>query len=454
MTTMTTRQVSRRRVLQGAAALAGLHVMSPVVFRGSAAWADVDPATANRMRLILIDLGGGNDGLNTVVPMTGSIRDVYEQVRVSTELPWATLNPLGAVQGGTVGLNPNLSTLYGLWQQDRVAIVQGVDYPGHDYSHFVSNDIWQSGYVDLRTDSGWLGRHLDRTGIGAGEMRGVGVGFDRLPLALHGKQQTGQEVNSLYETQFSDGGNTGVAGKRHAQFAAFDAATDPIGQAYGATCREAYDLAVYTNNLLAATPGGLADQMLTARTLLGANLGTEVMVIGTGGYDTHDDQINRHQNLMRDLDRAFEAFFLGTRDGAPILLNGSPIGPLPQALADRTLVMTFSEFGRRIGDNGTGTDHGAAAPVFLVGPPAPAAGSGATMLVPGLHGDHPNMGSTLAPADNLGMTTDVRGIYQAILTKWINDPAGASPDEGDPEFRLSGPSLDADGSLTGLFGVA
>jgi uncharacterized protein (DUF1501 family) len=116
--------------------------------------------------------------------------------------------------------------------------------------------------------------------------------------------------------------------------------------------------------------------------------------------------------------------------------------------------MTFSEFGRRIGENASGTDHGAAAPMLLVGPAQPAAGSGAVTLVPGLHGDHPNMGSTALPADNLAMTTDLRSVYQAVLTKWIDDPTGASPDEGDPAFVLSGPSLEADGSLAGLFATA
>ena len=453
---MSTRSVSRRQVLKGAAAVGGLQLLSPVLLRGGTAWASggVDPATAGRLRLVLIDLIGGNDGLNTVVPMSGSIRDVYEQVRVSTELPAATLNPLGPVDGGTVGLNPNLSALYGLWQQDRVAIVQGVDYPGHDYSHFVSDDIWQSGYIDQRTSSGWLGRHLDRVGIGEGELRGIGIGFDRMPLALRGDNLRGEEINSLFETQFSDGGQTGVAGRRHQEFAGYDAATGPLDGPYGDMCSRALDLAIATDGLSAATPGGLSNHLLTARTLLTANLGTEVMVIGTGGYDTHDNQVANHAALLRDLDRAIEAFFLGTRDGAPITLNGSPIGPLPQAVADKTLVMTFSEFGRRIGDNGTGTDHGAAGPMFVIGPPQPAAGSGAVALTPGLHRDHPAMGSTLLPADNLAMTTDVRAVYQAVLTKWINDPAGASPDEGDPVFDISGTGYESDGSLSGLFGVA
>ena len=450
------RTLSRRQVLRGAASVAGLQLLSPIAFRAGTSWADgeVDPATANRLRLVLIDLAGGNDGLNTVVPMSGTIRTIYENVRLLTEISAGSLLPLGAVDGGTVGLNPNLDTLYSLWQQDRVAIVQGVDYPNHDYSHFVSDDIWQSGDLTQNFDAGWLGRHLDRTGIGQAELRGIGIGNDRLPLALQGYGVKGEQINSLYETQFTDGGNTGVAGLRHQAFAGYAAATDPLGEHYGDMCSRSVDLAIRTNGLTSARPGGLADKMLTARALLTANLGTEVMVVTTGGYDTHENQVTNHAALLTDLDRALEAFYFGTRDGVAVLDGTTPIGPLPSAIAQRTLVMTFSEFGRRIGDNGTGTDHGAAAPQFLIGPPTPAAGSGVVKLNPGLHRDHPTLGSVALPADNLEMTTDIRSIYQAVLTKWINDPTGPSPDEGDPTFEISGTGYESDGSLAGLFGVA
>ena len=450
---MTSTTFSRRTVLKAGATVAGAQLLSPIVFRGNA-WAEVDPASANRLRLVVIDLVGGNDGLNTVVPASGAIRDVYEKVRVTTELPASSLLPLGPVAGGTVGLNPNLSTLHGLWQSNRVAIVQGVDYPGHDYSHFVSDDIWQSGYVTQETGSGWLGRHLDRVGITDGELRAVGVGFDRMPLALRGEDVRGEEINSLYETQFSDGYGYAVADRRHEEFAQYALATDPLGAAYGDMCRRACELAIATRGMTAAAPGGISNHLLTARELLTANLGVEVVFVPSYGYDTHDNQLVNHANNLRDLDRGLEAFFHGTRDGAPILKNGSPIGPLSSFVAERTLVVTFSEFGRRIGDNGTGTDHGAAAPMFLVGPPPPAAGSGKVTLNAGLHRDHPDLGSVVLPKDNLFMTTDLRAVYQAVLTKWVNDPAGASPDEGDDVFRITGTGIESDGSLSGLFGVA
>jgi uncharacterized protein (DUF1501 family) len=454
------RTATRRQVLKAGGAIAGAQVLAPLAFRAGEAWGATgpDPATANRLRLVLIDMGGGNDGLNTVVPQSGVIRDVYDKVRPVVKIAASSLLPLGATNGGTVGLNPYLPTVHQLWQANRVAVVQGVDYPNHNYSHFVSDDVWQSGEPGQAPDSGWLGRHLDRTGIGTAELRGVGIGFDRLPLALRGTTLRGEEINTLTETQFLDGGQTGVQGIRHQRYASYDAvpATDRLDHFYGTQCRAAVDLAVATTGLTAATPGGVSNALLTARTLLTNNLGVEVVVVHTtGSYDTHVNQLSGHQALMTDLDRGIEAFYYGTRSGAPILSGTTPIGALDPNVAARTLVMTFSEFGRRIGDNASGTDHGAAAPLFLIGPPPPLPGSGAPALVPGLHGDHPTMGTVALPADNLTMTTDIRTIYQAVLKNWINDPAGPSPDTGDSYFSgVTGTGVGPDGELSGLFATA
>ena len=439
---------TRRDVLKGAGAVAGASFLSPLLFSGRAE--AVDPATADRRRLVVIDLFGGNDGLNTVVPMSGTIRDVYEKVRLTTELATTTLRPLGAVQNGTVGLHASLPVVHDLYAQGRVGIVQGVDYIPHNYSHFVSDDIWQSGRVNDTPDTGWVGRHLDRVGIGAGELRAVGIGGTKLPLALRGASTLGVQINTLSETQFTDGGATaGYQGKRHAAFAGYDAEPAAIRDVYGDSCRAAYDLAIAATGVTAAAPGGLANQLLTARALLTANLGVEVVFITTGGYDTHDNQLTRQATLLTDLDRAIEAFLYGTRGGVPVTTGtpATPIGPLPASLADKTMIMTFSEFGRRIGDNGTGTDHGAAGPMFLIGPQAPLPGSGAVKLNGGLHRDHPDLGTVALPKDNLGKTTDVRSVYQSVLRHWLGEA-------GDPGFVVSDTGVDADGTLTGLFSTA
>jgi uncharacterized protein (DUF1501 family) len=461
--------VTRRTVLKGAGAAAGAVALGPLL--GSrAAYADVDPQAATRRRLVVLDLGGGNDGLNMVVPRTGANRQIYQQVRPTIQQAVDSLKPLdrGGRDDGSLGFHGALSTLHRLYRDDRVAVVQGVDYPNHNYSHFTSNDIWQSGNPTNIADGGWLGRHLDRVGVAQGELRAVGIG-GTLAHALRGQVNSGSQVNSLAETHFADG-TSALAAARHAVYGGYagHTALEPYRHAYGSFCGGVVALDDATRGLTAAQPGGLANLLMTARTLLTADLGVEVVFVTTGGYDTHANQVAAHNTLLTELDQALEAFYFGTKGGVPVTVGGSagngvpapvgtpavpgtPVGPLDPAIADRTLVMTFSEFGRRIGENASGTDHGAAAPMLFVGPPP---GAGDVSLVPGLHGDHPPMGSTALPADNLAMTVDLRSVYQAVLTKWINDPAGPRPDEGDPVFRLSGTDLEADGSLAGLFATA
>jgi uncharacterized protein (DUF1501 family) len=449
--------VTRRTVLKGAAAGAGLYAFSPLL-RG--AWGEAGPQAAGRRRLIVIDLGGGNDGLNMVAPRTGPNRAVYEQVRPTIALPVDELHALdnGRQDDGSLGFHPALTTVHALYKQNRVAVVQGVDYPNHNYSHFTSNDIWQAGNPDNIGDAGWLGRHLDRVGMPVEEIRAVGIG-GTLPHALRGNTYTGAQVNYLGATHFIDG-TASLALRRHDVYRGFGGhtTTEPNRHTYGALCAGAVQLDADTTGLVAAQPGGLANSLLTARTLLTANLGVEVVFVSTGGYDTHAAQRTLQDQLLLDLDQALEAFYFGTKGGAVVTSDGTatgtPIGPVDPAIADRTIVMTFSEFGRRIGENGGGTDHGAAAPMLFVGPPAPPVGSGVRKLVAGLHGDHPDMGSTVLPADNLGITTDLRSVYQAVLTRWINDPSGPRQDTGDPAFRLTGTTLESDGSLKGLFGTA
>lgn len=444
-------EVTRRTVLKGAGAAVGLYAFSPLL---GGAFASAGPQAAARRRLVVLDLGGGNDGLNTVVPRTGSRRAVYEQVRPTIGLAANALLPLDrGDDDGSMGLHPSLKTLHKLYSEDRVAVVQGVDYPNHDYSHFKSNDIWHAGTPEAFGNGGWIGRHLDRVGMPVDQIRAVGIG-GQLPYALRGGTYSGVQINNLAHTHFADG-TTPQALRRHEVFGHFSrhSALDPVRASYGEMCAGTVRLDADTQGLLAAQPGGLADYLLTARALLTADLGVEVVFVTTSGYDTHASQAPLHEQLLTDLDTALEAFWYGTKAGAAVTLDGTtPIGPLDPAVADRTLVMTFSEFGRRIGENAGGTDHGAAAPMLLAGPPSTAAS--AVRLVPGLHGDHPDMGSTTLPADNLGLTVDMRSVYQAVLTNWLRDEDGPSPDEGDPGFRLSGTGLESNGSLSGLFAPA
>jgi uncharacterized protein (DUF1501 family) len=431
--------LTRRQLIQAAGGVAAAHTLLPAVGRVGDAFgaARPHPSSRKRNRLVVVFLAGGNDGLNTIVPRGGRDYDVYRKVRPNLSIPWTHTRKLYVEndEDHQLGLNPLLRTMYKLYLQRRMAIVQGVDYPGHSYSHFAAIDNWHSGTPGRGRYTGWLGRHLDRVGVREGELRAVGIGSE-LPLLLRGERRSGLQVRSLAATRFSDGTGA-VADARHDALAMFEnhSIGQPLRRSYGKGGRQATDLVDVLGRVPAAKPTGirLADDMLTARSLLKLDLGVECVYMAAGAYDTHIAQEADHNNRMRELDAALEAFFFGTVRG-----QSTGAGPLPSSLAERTVVMVVSEFGRRIGENGTGskagTDHGAAGPVLLFGPPG--RGANRTRLVPGIHGEHPPMGTTRAPADNLRMTTDMRRVFQAVLEDWLHDP--------DPLYRKLGP-------LRGLF---
>lgn len=422
--------LTRRQLIAGAGGVAAAHTLFPAVGRVGDAFgaAPVDPSAARRNRLVVVQLSGGNDGLNTIVPRGGSAYDVYRRVRPTLAIPRSATLPLdrGRDAERQLGLNPLLRTVHRLYRAGALAIVQGVDYPGHSFSHFTAMDNWHSGTPDRGRYAGWLGRHLDRSGIRAGELRAVGIGSE-LPLLLRGERRSGVGIHSIAATRFRDGDGA-VADARHDALALFQnhATGEPLRRTVGRGAREATDLVDLLGRVQPAKPTDvpLADRMLTARSLLKLELGVECVYLGAGAYDTHTEQKQSHEARMRELDAGLEAFFYGTVRG-----RATGAGPLPAALASRTVVMVITEFGRRIGENGSGaqagTDHGAAGPVLLFGPVGRAAGG--TDLVPGLHGDHPPLGSLRAPADNLRMTLDMRRVFQSVLAEWLHDP--------DPLYR-------------------
>jgi uncharacterized protein (DUF1501 family) len=412
--------LTRREFLAGSGALAGAAVFGVAgpAFGATA----VDPRTAARNRLVVIFLDGGNDGLNTVVPrgdVPGAARlSVYRRVRPTLAYKPSEVLALERDGDGAhqLGFNRQLKFVNSLYRDGRVAIVQGVDYPNHNYSHFASTDVWHTGDPAKGGGSGWLGRHLDRAGVGEGELRAVAIA-PRVPLMLQGRVPAAA-MTSVGAMRFSDG-TSAHAEDRHAALAAMGVARagDPLRSRMGATLRQSVDVVSDLRKTDAPTggPTELANSLLTARTLLEQNLGVECVYVTQGNYDTHAAQLATHERLLGDLDTALEVFYLGTAGGNPV----AGAAAMKPDVAARTLVMVVSEFGRRIGEAGrglavAGTDHGAAQPILLIGP---AAG-----LTGGIHGEHPNMGTTAAPADNLAMTTDLRHLYQAVLQGWLANP--------------------------------
>jgi uncharacterized protein (DUF1501 family) len=343
--------------------------------------------------LVVVQLDGGNDGINTVVPFKD---DGYAKHRKAIRLPEKRLIKVN----GEVGLHPSMREAGKLLDSGRLAIVPGVGYPNPSRSHFRSMAIWQAARLDERdhTGLGWIGRGLDggpttRDGAPAALL----IGPDSPPPALCGRRSVSAALDRLDDYSLSDK-ETG------ARPAGSSAAEDDLGQFLRRSLLDAYTTADRLEAVAATRDGRasypdseLARRLgLTAR-LIKAGLGTRVYYLEQGGYDTHGHQIARHAPLLEDLSASLKAF----------------LDDLAAAgLAERVLVLIFSEFGRRVAENGSmGTDHGTAGPVLLAGPG----------VRPGLHGAYPSL-TDLADGD-LRMTVDFRRVYATVLEGWLGLPS-------------------------------
>jgi uncharacterized protein (DUF1501 family) len=339
--------------------------------------------------LVVLQLDGGNDGINTVVPFQD---DGYARHRKALRLPEKRLIKLS----GEIGLHPALGEAGKLLESGRLAIVPGVGYPNPNRSHFGSMAIWQSARLDERdyTGLGWVGRGLDegpttRDGAPAAML----IGPDSPPPAIRGRRSVSAALNRLDDYAFSDK----QAGAKPIGSAP---AGDDLGQFLRRSLLDAYATADRLE-LLAGAKGGdasypaseLARRLGLAARLIKAGLGTRVYYLEQGGYDTHAEQLPRHAALLEELAGSLRAFL---DDLAA------------SRLADRVLVLVFSEFGRRVAENGSqGTDHGTAAPVLVAGP----------SVQPGLVGTYPSL-TDLADGD-LKMAVDFRRIYATVLEGWL-----------------------------------
>jgi uncharacterized protein (DUF1501 family) len=343
--------------------------------------------------LVVVQLDGGNDGINTVVPFKD---DGYARYRKAIRLPEKRLIKVNA----EIGLHPAMGDAGKLLESGRLAIVPGVGYPNPSRSHFRSREIWQSARLDARDHNGlgWIGRGLDgspstRDGAPAAML----IGPDSPPPAIRGRRSVSAALDRLDEYALSEK-ETG------AKPVSSSTAEDDLGRFLRRSLLDAYTTANRLESVAGAREGRgsypeseLARRLgLTAR-LIKAGLGTRVYYLEQGDYDTHGHQIARHAPLLEDLSASLKAFL---DDLAA------------SRLADRVAVMLFSEFGRRVQENGSmGTDHGTAGPVLLAGP----------CVRPGLVGTYPSL-TDLADGD-LKMTVDFRRVYATVLESWLGLPA-------------------------------
>jgi len=400
---------TRRRFLQLSGALAGYGILSPVWMRvgalASVADAAGPPAATTRKVLVLV-LDGGNDGLNTVVPY--GLGDYYAK-RPSIAIPASRVLPLA--DSHQVGLHPNLARLHALYTQRQVAVVQGVGYDNPDLSHFGSMDVWQSGSPTHQQSSGWLGRYLDLTPDRGSVVRAVSIG-STLPKILVGDAKSGVAIPSFGGFTFYDGLDVkkgSEAYRLHEAFAPSTRATpasgDPVVDALAAADRAAVAAVHAVNSLgdtTAAPPQTASDKVSMAMTLLSSKLGIDVALVSVTGFDEHAAEQAGHDSLLSQLDAAIGRF------ADEVSRSAHP---------ESYLLVTISEFGRRAEENGSrGTDHGTAAPQFVVG----------RGVAGGLYGAQPGLRPSQLDANgNLVRTVEYREVYSTILDHWLGGASSA-----------------------------
>lgn len=386
---------SRRKFLAvgGSTAVLSLGGVAPRFLSAAAAAA---PAEARDTVLVVVQLSGGNDGLNTVVPVRN---DDYYRLRPKLAVPRAQALPLS----DELGLHPALAGFADLLQAGELSVVQGVGYENPNRSHFESMDIWHTCFrKDQRQGEGWLGRYLDASAARqGGDVPALHVGPEQQPRALAGRSVRVPSLESLEAFRLREGSaQREAAGKllapRRQAGALVDFLQSSLGTALSASRR--VEEAARQNRAAARYPDSeLAGKLQLVSRLIHAGLSTRVYYVALDGFDTHSQQAQAHAALLKQLGEAVAAF---RRD----LASGEHSG--------RVLVASFSEFGRRVAENASeGTDHGAAAPMFLVGP----------KLKPGPIGEHPSL-SELDDGD-LKFRVDFRRVYATLLEDWLGWPS-------------------------------
>lgn len=374
--------------------------------------------------LVVVQLAGGNDGLNMVVPFGDP---AYYRARPGIGIAETQVLKLAKNgKGDGIGLHPRLAPLKEMYDDGLLSVIQGVGYPNPNRSHFKSMDIWHTADTS-GTGDGWIGRYFDNQCAGAppGEPCGHGgIAIGRTsPLAMQGRRSKPIAFESADLFQWTGAQDDEAAAKAYdvltrGEGAPPAPATPPMPSARrpatGETTadfltRTALDARIASDQIRAAVSMGtpavypnsnLARQLAMVGAMIRAGLDTRVYYVTLGGFDTHAGQggpNGTHANLLGQFAEAVRAFY------ADLKAQGND---------GRVLTMSFSEFGRRVGQNGSGgTDHGTAAPMMLAGP----------MVRAGVIGDHPSL--TDLDQGDLKHTLDFRSVYAGVLDGWLKaDP--------------------------------
>jgi uncharacterized protein (DUF1501 family) len=367
--------------------------------------------------LVCIQMSGGNDGLATVIPVDN---DDYRRARPTIGV---TQNLLKLGNSG-VALHPGLTAFKDLYDQGQLALIQGVGYPNPNRSHFRSMEIWQTADPTHPPKDGWLGRYFDAQCNGADPKNGVdpkaavNIG-STAPLSLQGSKFSPISFQNPQSYQWF-AGNRNVDQKMRATFAKVNDLNDTGDELAASSSgnptldfleRTALDAQLSSDEIRAvttkykaavaypATPLGQQLQMVAQ--MIAGGLKTRVYYVSMGGFDTHANEKQAHDRLMGTLSAGIGAFMKDLKS---------------QGNDQRVVLMTFSEFGRRVVENASrGTDHGTAAPMFVFG----------ANVKGGVYGDHPSLRPQDLDAGDLKFHTDFRSVYATLLTKWMKADSAA-----------------------------
>ena len=424
--------LTRRRLLQfGVAGLASVY--GPKALGWESVWESVAAEAAlDQNCLVLLYLAGGNDGLNTIVPNGADDYAAYVAARTAIH------RLQGPSAGGRIGSTPLTGTagdllafanvmvsggngdsrgLDTLYADDALAVMPAVDALRYSLSHFDNSDIWFKASYDLNVKTGWLGRWIDRNGSADNPLQAISI-----DTALSKSIRTAvnpvcaiPSLNSLGFRMSAPGGvsNTIV----NAQVKTLAGLAAASHNAYLSRARATYGVAVDTHerslsagaqaDVLGYPTGTLGNRLKLAAHLLAANLGTRIITIHWGGFDTHSGQLAGQDGQLIELSRALAAF------RADLQTRG---------VEDRVCTLVFSEFGRRVAENGSaGTDHGAGGLMLAMGSKVR---GGLASVWPGCRPQD------LVPANNaaqgnLKVPTDYRSVYRSVIEEWLGDDPDA-----------------------------
>jgi uncharacterized protein (DUF1501 family) len=397
---MFTRRQFLTRTLQGSS-LVAFGSLVPEFLANTAHAAEKGKDTV----LVVIEMTGGNDGLNTVIPYGD---DLYHKYRPTLRFKKDQVMRLN----DHLGLNPGMNSFRQMWDQGQLAVVQGVGYPNPDRSHFESMDIWQSADPRRNIKTGWLGRSVNELQGQGGFIPILHVGSDRQPLAVQGTPGGAVSLNDRQAFKLELGGGSAASQKARRklleELSVPDDKGDDILQFVRLRQLRTMTSVERLQELLSKQriqpnlygPGGaygansLPMQLQLVANLIITGFGTRIFYVALNGFDTHSAQAEAHRQLLEQLSYSISNMFNQLKNGGH---------------DQRVLVMTFSEFGRRVQENNSkGTDHGAASCLFVAGP----------ALKGGVVGEHPSLKEL--DSGDLKYAIDFRRVYATLLDTWLH----------------------------------